>query len=417
MISVPSSEVAPDLQPGYLGDITSGDVRIRGFLLLFMSFAAALGTSAIYPMQPAIADVADSLSTSITLVGVGLAFGPVGYLVGIVLLVPLVDRYSPNRVLAGQFFVLAISLAATAIMNGVVTLALAMAAVGICSAVGASLSSLTARLGSSRRSATSLGIVTAGISAGVLSGRILGGFLADEIGWRAMVLVFATACLIVAGCSLRILPGATGTNKRDYFSTLRLLPSLVVQNSTLRAAAIRGALWFFAFSAVWAGLAVALSEAPYSYSSERIGLCAVAGLSGILVTPIAGLLTDRIGAHHVIVVSLVLAGIAAVVAGLNLVNTPLTLLCLAVFDAGLFAAQVANQNTVLAIDRSSPARFNSAYMVIYFIGGGAGTAFGAAAVDWMRWPTTAMMTAIAIGAALVLTLLNNRPVAPVVGTN
>ena len=102
---------------------------------------------------------------------------------------------------------------------------------------------------------------------------------------------------------------------------------------------------------------------------------------------------------------------------MNLVNTPLTLLCLAVFDAGLFAAQVANQNTVLAIDRSSPARFNSAYMVIYFIGGGAGTAFGAAAVDWMGWPTTAMMTAIAIGAALVLTLLNNRPVAPVVGTN
>lgn len=69
-----------------------------------------------------------------------------------------------------------------------------------------------------------------------------------------------------------------------------------------------------------------------------------------------------------ILVGLVVAGTAAVILAVALSNTVLALLCLGLFDAGLFAAQVANQSTVLAIDPGSPARFNSAYMVVYFVG-------------------------------------------------
>jgi transposase len=69
--------------------------------------------------------------------------------------------------------------------------------------------------------------------------------------------------------------------------TLRRLPSLYARFPVLRLAAGRGALWFFAFCAVWAGLAVALSQPPFSYSSERIGMYAVAGLLGVVATRIA----------------------------------------------------------------------------------------------------------------------------------
>ena len=84
-------------------------------------------------------------------------------------------------------------------------------------------------------------------------------------------------------------------------------------------------------------------------------------------------------------------------------NTAATLLCLGLFDAGLFAAQVANQSTVLEIDPGAPARFNSAYMLVYFIGGSVGTAFGAAAVGWFGWPTTAAIAAAAIALAAAIT--------------
>ncbi|HEY3632862.1 MAG TPA: hypothetical protein VGL21_18310 [Jatrophihabitantaceae bacterium] len=202
--------------------------------------------------------------------------------------------------------------------------------------------------------------------------------------------------------------GYAGAVKRGYLATLRSLPGLYVRHATLRLAAARRALWFFAFCAVWAGVAVALSRPPYSYSAGRIGLYALAGLSGIVAARVAGSWADRVGARPVILIGLVLAGSAAAVLGLALSSAVATLAGLALFDAGLFAAQVANQSAVLAVDPAAPARVNSAYMLVYFVGGSLGTAFGAAAVEWFGWSTTAAITAAAIGLAAATTVRPGR---------
>lgn len=367
-----------------------------------MAIAAALGTAAIYPLQPAVSDVADSLDISVAQVGVALACGPVGYLLGLALLVPLVDRFPPKYVLATQFGALSVALAANAAVGTMWLLALTVGVIGACSTVGAQLSSITARFVPDGRRATALGFVTAGISAGIIGGRIAGGWLTDVSGWRGALLVFALASAVAAVVALRTLPATAGSTSSGIMQTLRALPGLYVRFPTLRLAAVRGALWFFAFCAVWAGLAVALAQPPYSYSAERIGLYALAGLLGIVATRIAGVWTDRVGARRVMSIGLVVAAVSAVALAGCLSSPVATLICLAVFDAGLFAAQVANQSTVLSIDPAAPARFNSAYMVVYFVGGSLGTAFGAAAVGWLGWPATAAVTAAAIALALLL---------------
>ncbi|OMC42280.1 MFS transporter [Mycolicibacterium fortuitum] len=376
--------------------------RITRITVWFMAIAAALGTAASYPLQPAVADLAASLDISLTQAGVALAFGPVGYLVGLAILVPLVDRFPPNYVLAAQFGALAIASAANAAAGSLWVLALTVGFIGACSTVGAQLSSITARFVPDGRRATALGIVTAGISAGIISGRIAGGALTDAVGWRAGLLVFALAFAVTAVVAFRMLPTTTGSLTRSYLTTLRGLPGLYLRFPTLRMAAIRGALWFFAFCAVWAGLAVALAAPPYSYSAERIGLYALAGLLGILATRVAGTWTDRVGPRRVMLIGLAIAALGAITVAGCLSNTAATLVGLAVFDAGLFAAQVANQSMVLAIDPVAPARFNSAYMVVYFVGGSLGTAFGAAAVAWIGWLPTVAVTAGAIGLAMLL---------------
>jgi predicted MFS family arabinose efflux permease len=369
-----------------------------------MALAAALGTASIYPLQPAIADVAASMHASLATVGVALACGPLGYLVGLALLVPLVDRFSPRRVLSTQFGALAIALGLNAAVGTPWLLGLIVGVIGAGSSVGAQLSSVAGRFANQRRRATVLGIVTAGISAGILAGRIVGGWLNDEIGWRAMFLVLAAVCAVVAVSALFVLPGGERVVTAGYLATLRKLPGLYVRVAPLRLAAGRGALWFFAFCAVWAGLAVALSQPPFWYSSERIGGYAVAGLLGIVATRVAGAWTDRVGARRVLLIGLLLALAAAVTLAFSLSQPAVTLACLAMFDAGLFAAQVANQSTVLAIDPTAPAQYNSAYMLVYFIGGTAGTAFGAAAVGWFGWSATAAIAAVAITLAVSITV-------------
>ncbi|MEV0852156.1 MFS transporter [Nocardia fluminea] len=370
----------------------------------FMALAAALATASVYLLQPAVAEVAGSLDTSAAVIGTALACGPLGYLAGLVFLVPLVDRFAPRTVVAAQFAALAAGSVAGAVAHSPVVLGLVIGVIGAGSAVGAQLSSVAGRFAPPRRRATVLGIVTAGISAGILAGRIVGGWLTEVIGWRAMLWVFVVPCVVVGAVSYVVLPAVRGRAVTGYLDTVRGIPGLFARFAALRWAATRGALWFFAFCAVWAGLAVALSQPPYSYSPERIGLYACAGLAGVLATRIAGGWTDRVGNRRVVLVGLALALGSVVVLAVALSNTVVTLICLGLFDAGLFAAQVANQSAVLAIDSSAPARFNGAYMAVYFVGGSLGTAFGAAAIGWFGWPGLVAVAATATAAAGVVML-------------
>lgn len=368
-----------------------------------MALAAALGTATIYPLQPAIADLARSLDASPATIGIALAAGPVGYMLGLALLVPLVDRFSPRRVLALEFLALGGALALTAAAGTAWLVGIGLLLTGAFSSVGAGLSSVVGRFAPENRRATILGIVTAGISAGILAGRIVGGWLTDVIGWQAMLLVVAAAAVGVSSSCLVLLPTATGTAEHGYLAGLVSTPGLLLRTAVLRRGALRGTLWFFAFCAIWSGIAVTLSREPFSLHANEIGLYALAGIAGIFATRIAGGCTDRFGFRPVVLLGLTAAGIACPVLALGLHSPAVTMIALAMFDAGLFAAQVANQTTILAIDPSAPARFNSAYMLVYFVGGSFGTAFGAATAATYGWPATVSVCGAALLVAALLT--------------
>jgi predicted MFS family arabinose efflux permease len=87
---------------------------------------------------------------------------------------------------------------------------------------------------------------------------------------------------------------------------------------------------------------------------------------------------------------------------------PVLLAALAVFDAGLFSAQVANQSAVLGIDTARPAQFNSAYMVVYFIGGSAGSAIGGSLIDRVGWAGIGLTAATALTVAASIIMLSGR---------
>ncbi|WP_280240158.1 hypothetical protein [Nocardia abscessus] len=72
---------------------------LRTPVVWFMALAATLGTASIYPLQPAIAEVAGSLHTSLAVAG----------------MVPLVDQFAPRLVVSAQFGASAVGLAVHAV--------------------------------------------------------------------------------------------------------------------------------------------------------------------------------------------------------------------------------------------------------------------------------------------------------------
>ncbi|MEV6325435.1 MFS transporter, partial [Nocardia sp. NPDC051787] len=223
-------------------DLTSaaGVTALRTPVIWFMALAAALGTASIYPLQPAIAEVAGSLHASLAAVGVALACGPFGYLAGLALLVPLVDRFAPRMVLSAQFGVLAVALTASAVVGSTWLLGVVVGLIGAGSSVGAQLSSVAGRFAEPRRQATVLGVVTAGISAGILAGRIVGGWLTDLISWRGTLFVFAVACAAIAVTARFALPAAAGSATGGYLGRRSGLPGIHYRYSTHPVGAGRG---------------------------------------------------------------------------------------------------------------------------------------------------------------------------------
>lgn len=301
-----------------------------------------------------------------------------------------------------QFTVLSLSLALAAIATNVYAFGAALLISGICASTGAQMTTLASKYASAERRGRALGTVTAGISAGVLLGRTIGGGLADGVGWRAMLVIMACACLICAAGSRALLSGQAQRQDLSYLAMLIAIPRLLRNYPELTVAAVSGSLWFFAFSLIWISLSVALALPPLSLSPTVIGLYSLAGVAGIAATRGAGHLADRLGSRPVVLAGLALALLCtlAIVPGLGC--APLMLIALALFDTGLFGAQVANQRQVLNIEPLEPARFNSVYMVVYFLGGSLGSAVGGPIVSLFGWPVATATAAVAIMAAGVV---------------
>jgi len=380
--------------------------------ICLLTVTAAVATSTSYVLQPELTTVAADVHSSVSVVTVASGAAILGYLLGLVLLVPLVDRWCANRLVAGQMTGLTASLVVAALAPNPELLGLGMLFSGACASTGAQMSTLAGKHARPERRGATVGTVTAGISAGILLGRIAGGALADAVGWRAMVLIVAAACAALAAAAFVSLPRTPVAATDSYANVLRRLPRLVISHRRLRISAVSGALWFFAFSLIWVSVSVALALPPLDLSSTDIGLYSLAGMAGILATRTAGTLADRHGSRKIILVGLALAMLCTVTMAFTLDTAPVLLATLALFDAGLFAAQVANQTRVLSIDPDRPAQFNSAYMAVYFIGGSIGTALGGAITTELGWPTAAATATAAIICAALINRTYTTPARP-----
>jgi predicted MFS family arabinose efflux permease len=392
----------PGPSPAGVAELTNARVGV-------LAVAAAVATSTSYVLQPDLPAVARDVGSSVPVIGVVAALPIGGYLCGLALLVPLADRIRSHRLISGQLSALAARLLIAATAATPVVLGAGLFACGLCASTGAQMSSLAGRYSQASRRGRAIGTVTAGISAGIVLGRILGGTLAGWWGWRAMLLVFAGACLALAAAAGAILPRTAMRPAQSYLGVIRSLPGLLRSSRPLRMSAGAGSAWFFAFSLVWVGLSLILARPPIDLSPARIGVYSLAGLLGVAATRVAGAAADRHGSRTVIWSGLAAAAAATLVMAASLHRVPVLLAALAVFDAGLFSAQVANQSTVLGLDPARPAQFNGAYMVVYFIGGTAGTAAGGGLIDLAGWAGTGLTATVALFVAAMLSGRGGRP--------
>jgi len=354
-------------------------------LIWLLTVATGASVANLYYNQPLLSDIARTFHSSTRGAGSIATLTQAGYAVGLLLFVPLGDIVDRRRLIVTLLCCVtgALFVAGTGQSLGVVIAA--SFAIGVTTIVPQLLLPFAAGLAPPAMRGRVVGHVVSGLLVGILAGRAVAGLVTDLAGWRTMFIGAGVAMLALAVLLWRMLPAVPPSASVSYVALLRSLGTLFRNEPVIRDAALLGALTFAAFSAFWTTLAFRLQEPPLHSGSTVAGAFGLLGLVGAAVAPIAGRTADRQHPRRMVGLALlgnIVAWIVLLLAGHSLWGIALGVLLI---DAATQAGQVSNQARVYALPAEAHSRFNTIYMVCYFIGGSAGSAVAVLAWDTFRW--------------------------------
>jgi predicted MFS family arabinose efflux permease len=354
--------------------------------LLVMAAACGSAAANIYYNQPLLSDFAAYFHTDVKHAGLVATASQVGYGLGVLFFVPLGDLLERRRVLLTLAYACTLLLLGTALVPSLWMLVIAQLLVGITAMSAQLLIPLAVDLSPPAQRGRVVGILMAGLLAGLLLARTLGGLVGDHLGWRAMYWLAAGVMLLNGAVLQLLLPRRPPTQKLSYARLMRSLADLLRSQPVLRTASFISATSFGAFCAFWAVLSFLMRD-RFGRGATEAGLFGIVGLAGALFAPVAGKLSDRRGPAFTLTIAMLLSivAFAQMWAWTSIAGLIVGVLLL---DLGVQSTQVAAQSEVMALIEGARSRLNTIYMVARFIGGAIGSAFGTAAYARAGWPGT-----------------------------
>ncbi|WNV85097.1 MFS transporter [Umezawaea sp. Da 62-37] len=369
---------------------------------LLLAVVCGVAVASIYAAQPVLRPMGGDLGLPRELTGWIIAAGQFGYLVGLVLLVPLGDVVDRRKLIAVHLAITAVGLSITALASTAWVAFLGLAAAGLFAVVVQTTVAYAASVSPPGERGRTIGVVTSGVVVGILGARVVTGALAQVWGWRSIYFVLAVLSLALAGLVVFLLPSEERpTRPAEYAQAVAALGGLLGQRTFLT----RGLIAFFLFASfgtLWSGLSLPLTEQPWHLSESQVGLFGLVGLAGALGAARAGRWADAGRASPVTGFALTLLILSwAAIAQLSW-TLWIPLVGIVLLDFAVQAVHVSSQHvlTVAYPDRVSGAI--GTYMVFYSLGSALGAATTTAVFAAYGWVDSSLLGAGFAACALVV---------------
>jgi predicted MFS family arabinose efflux permease len=359
--------------------------RMSRRLVVVLAAACGLAAANLYYAQPLLPTIAHSLHVSGAAVGIIVTLTQVGYVLGLVFLVPLGDLLERRRLVVATLGVTTLALIAAALAPSLPVLVAAVTAIGVTSVIAQVLVPLAASLAGDGERGRVVGSVMSGLLIGVLLARSLAGAMAQLAGWRSIYWLAAAMMLMLAGVLWRALPATHTPVELSYPGLLRSVLELLRTEPVLRRRCLYGGCVFAAFQTLWATVAFLLAAPPFGYGELVIGLFGLLGAAGALGATVAGRVADR--GHERLASGLYLALIVVSFAVMIPARHQLWPLVIGIvlLDLGVQGAQIGNQSAIYRLRPDARSRITTAYIGSYFVGGVAGSALASYVYDTFGW--------------------------------
>ncbi|MFE9751081.1 MFS transporter [Saccharothrix saharensis] len=358
-----------------------------------------MAVAGVYAGQPVLESTGRDLGVARESVGWFVAAGQLGYLVGLVLLVPLGDVLDRRRLIAAHLGLVAVGLAVAAFAPVAWVAFSGLVVAGVFAVVVQTTVAYAASISPPGERGRNLGVVTSGVVVGILGARVVTGGLANLWGWRSGYLVLAVLAAVLGVLALVALPADVRTGDRRYGQVVRSLGGLFAEPAFLG----RGLIAFFLFASfgtLWSGLALPLAGGPWHLGEAQIGLFGIAGLAGALGAARSGRWADRGNGGRVTGAALVLLLGSWLAIGQLGWSLLLLVVGVVVLDFAVQAVHVGNQHVLTTAYPDRTSSVIGGYMVFYSLGSAFGATATTALFDLAGWPGSAVL-----GAALALCAL------------
>lgn len=367
---------------------------------ILLAVAAGLAVGNLYWAQPLLADIASDFGVSADRGGLLITATQVGYALGILLIVPLGDIMPKRAILLGVTALTIAFLALCAAAPSLWWLSAGLTGMGIFTVSGQIIVALAGDLADFKTRGRIIGIVSSGITIGILWSRLLSGVVADAWGWRSVYAVAVLCNLAGLGIIWLKVPRERACRPVAYAKLMGSVVTSLRRHPAMAAILIKQGLIFgICFNMFWTAMTFLLAEA-FQFSPRQIGLFSITGLAGAVVGTRFGILQDRGYGNTAMGVFMILTA-ACMAASAWCGSTLAELIAIAVvFSIAVQGVGILCQAQLFMLSETERSRLNTVYVVSNFAFSALGSFLASYAWKEGGWNLIAVLAAGAAGLAL-----------------
>ncbi|AMR06013.1 MULTISPECIES: MFS transporter [Bacillus cereus group] len=368
------------------------DKDISSGLIILLATACGIIVANLYYAQPLIGVISNEIGLSNSSAGLIVTLTQIGYVVGLLFLVPLGDIVENKKLILMLLFLSAFALIAMVFVKSAILLLITSFFIGLGSVAAQVLVPLVSYLSSENARGRVVGNVMSGLLLGIMLARPISSLVADMWGWNAIFALSATVIIVLAFVLSKVLPTRKPKGKTNYIALLNSMWQLLRTTPILRRRAIYHACVFGAFSLFWTTVPLLLSSPAFHFSQTAIALYALVGITGAIAAPIGGRLADLGWTRPATGIALTVVIISLLLPLFIQSSSPFGIGVLVfaaiLLDMGVSANLVLSQRLIFSLSPEIRSRLNGLFMAMFFLGGAVGSFIGGWAYALGGWNLT-----------------------------
>ncbi|MNO12400.1 putative arabinose transporter [compost metagenome] len=363
-------------------------------IIFMLAVACGLIVANLYYAQTLVGPIRLDTHLSSTAAGLIVTLTQIGYVIGLLFIVPLSDIIENRRLTVVMLLVAVAALLTASIAFNAALFLIGALIIGFGSVVAQILVPYASYLATEKQSGSVVGKVMSGLLLGIMFARPVASFIAELWSWRA---VFVFSAILIACLTIllaRLLPRRQPPRGITYSKLITSLGTLFARTPALRRRAFYQACLFGAFSLFWTVVPLRLAD-DFGMSQSGIAWFALVGVAGAAAAPIAGKWADKGWSKLLTGIAMILAVLSFLLIHVFSSHSTAALILLFVsaitLDMAVSGNLVLGQRIIYSLGNETRGRLNGLFMAIFFIGGAVGSSLGGWAYAQGGWALASLV--------------------------